>query len=86
MKCPKCHGKSGVIDTRCHAKGPMLYRGLIYRRHKCDECGHRWSTYEMTAARLELLFAAERAMVAVRAFLDTSVVTADDYAEMTDVS
>ena len=42
MQCPKCEGKSLVIDSR--KMGP----GKIYRRRFCQslECGHRWNTWE----------------------------------------
>lgn len=33
MKCPKCGGKLGVIDT--FSEGTS-----VYRRRKCKECGY----------------------------------------------
>lgn len=48
LPCPKCHHEeSCVVDTRCVAHQPA-----IRRRRQCDKCGHRWSTYEQTAAPL----------------------------------
>lgn len=43
MKCPRCQGKSQVIETRSPE-----------RRREClnDKCQHRWSTVEITATEL----------------------------------
>jgi len=40
MECPKCGGKSIVIDVRKVAYG-------VRRRRSCEECGCRFSTVEV---------------------------------------
>jgi transcriptional regulator NrdR family protein len=40
--CPKCKSDSEVIDSRYRAK-----LKTTYRRRRCLECGHRWSTAEV---------------------------------------
>lgn len=43
ITCPECVSTDvKVIDSRCSPEGS--YR----RRRKCNACGHRWSTYEIT--------------------------------------
>lgn len=42
MKCPACsYLESKVIDSRLAKDGQ-----LIRRRRECEECGHRFTTYE----------------------------------------
>ena len=42
MRCPKCGAtKSSVIDSRQAEEG-----NTIRRRRECDECQHRFTTYE----------------------------------------
>jgi transcriptional repressor NrdR len=42
MKCPFCTTlESKVIDSRVSKDG-----GLIRRRRECEDCGHRFTTYE----------------------------------------
>lgn len=54
MKCPCCEGKrTGVIDVRAvgaDGKGtlPIGVAG-VRRRRKCDQCGYRWTTFELAA-------------------------------------
>lgn len=49
MKCPECKcGHVFTIDSRAHEKG-----NSIRRRRKCDECGYRWSTYELPKAMMD---------------------------------
>lgn len=43
MKCPKCEGKTKVIDT-VHGSS-----NEVYRRRKCLECDHRFYTQESEA-------------------------------------
>ena len=44
LLCPECGcDKSHVTDTRPYQKG-------IRRRRECENCGHRWSTYECTVS------------------------------------
>lgn len=45
MICPKCKStKSKIIDSR-----PTARDLTIRRRHKCKQCGFRFTTYEMLA-------------------------------------
>lgn len=39
MKCPKCDGKVGVVET-------YPYDGAVYRRRKCKSCGYVFHTME----------------------------------------
>jgi transcriptional repressor NrdR len=42
MKCPACgHEEDKVIDSRSTKEGTVTRR-----RRECDECGHRYTTYE----------------------------------------
>lgn len=48
MKC-KCGSRNhGVIDSRPCGE-------YIRRRRKCEECGLRWSTYEMSDEEVQVL-------------------------------
>ena len=61
MECPKCGGKTDVTETRVSTeirtafKLPSDLKEAIKsdhvrrRRRTCLECGHRFSTYEMTS-------------------------------------
>ena len=47
MRCPKCGGnKSSVVDSRQAEDGNM-----IRRRRECEECQHRFTTYERVEER-----------------------------------
>ena len=47
MRCPKCGGnKSSVVDSRQAEDG-----NTIRRRRECEECQHRFTTYERVAER-----------------------------------
>ena len=47
MRCPKCGGnKSSVVDSRQAEDGKT-----IRRRRECDECNHRFTTYERVEER-----------------------------------
>jgi transcriptional regulator NrdR family protein len=48
--CPHCHGisSSRVIDVRDAPEGRR-------RRHECDKCEGRFTTYEITAEQFERL-------------------------------
>lgn len=47
MRCPKCGGnKSSVVDSRQAEDGKT-----IRRRRECDECHHRFTTYEREEER-----------------------------------
>lgn len=41
MNCPKCKADSEVYDSRRKNGGTR-----IWRRRKCQKCGHRWTTNE----------------------------------------
>ena len=42
MRCPKCGGQEDkVIDSRASREG-----ATIRRRRQCENCGHRFTTYE----------------------------------------
>ena len=52
MKCPFCQSKlSKVVDKR-----PVEKRGEIRRRRECLKCAKRFTTYEVLAAVLILVF------------------------------
>ena len=40
--CPKCGTRAEVIDCRFKEK-----TGATKRRRKCNECGYKYSTYEV---------------------------------------
>lgn len=42
VQCPKCNGESKVIDSRDEETARR-------RRRQCDNCNHRYSTYEIHA-------------------------------------
>ncbi|MBP2622824.1 transcriptional regulator NrdR [Streptococcus oricebi] len=47
MRCPKCGGsKSSVVDSRQAEDG-----NTIRRRRECEECHHRFTTYERVEER-----------------------------------
>lgn len=47
MRCPKCCGnKSSVVDSRQAEDG-----NTIRRRRECEECQHRFTTYERVEER-----------------------------------
>lgn len=49
MNCPKCgHDVVSCIDSRPR-------NGTIYRRRKCMECGHRFSTLEISLDDMDRL-------------------------------
>jgi transcriptional regulator NrdR family protein len=46
MKCTKCGaGKAKVLETRVHPQWSYLVR----RRYKCNDCGERFFTLEVTS-------------------------------------
>jgi hypothetical protein len=46
--CPHCKSKNiSTIDSR-----PIKGNG-IRRRKKCEDCGHRWTTHELSVAFIE---------------------------------
>jgi len=44
MNCPRC----GASWNREYRREPTLYQGspVVYRRYRCYQCGHEWSTTE----------------------------------------
>jgi hypothetical protein len=43
-KCPQCDGTAvSVVDSR---RSRLREQDTIRRRRQCDECAHRWTTYE----------------------------------------
>lgn len=47
MKCPKCGNKARVVQSR-------EMSATVYRRRQCDECGQRFTTYEMCGGEQEV--------------------------------
>lgn len=43
FRCPECNGMFTVIDSRYCKES-----GAVRRRRKCNDCGYRMTTYEMT--------------------------------------
>ena len=42
MRCPSClHEETRVLSTRTRDSG------IVARRHSCQDCGHRFTTYEL---------------------------------------
>jgi len=48
-RCPKCDGPVTVKDSR------ITTNGWRYRRRRCNDCVHTWTTYEVPAELLEHL-------------------------------
>lgn len=48
MNCPKCTAATRVYDSRPCEHG-------IRRRRVCQDCGHRFATYEISAHDYELV-------------------------------
>ena len=46
-KCLKCGSNASVVETRRKA-GTRIYRRIV-----CDNCGHKWSTWEITNTRYQ---------------------------------
>lgn len=50
MMCPKCNSyTNSVKDSREHPE-----YNWIKRRRRCDECDHRWNTYEIPESELQV--------------------------------
>ena len=41
LPCPKCDSRTWIIDSRYAKKAKA-----VYRRHQCDKCKFRFTTYE----------------------------------------
>ena len=64
MRCPKCGGnKSSVVDSRQAEDGKT-----IRRRRECDECHHRFTTYERVEERT--LVVVKKKMAPENSFLE----------------
>jgi transcriptional regulator NrdR family protein len=48
--CPRCGGGSGVKDSR-----PTMFmeKATIRRRRRCRDCGHDFTTYELSEEQVE---------------------------------
>jgi transcriptional regulator NrdR family protein len=63
MECPKCHRKPRVINSR-------FEDGKRWRRHRCEHCGERFSTYEITADEYERLQSTKVNVSAIRSAIE----------------
>ncbi len=70
MTCEACHGTTTVIDSRSQ-------RSTIRRRRKCDKCGFRFTTYEISDA----IFATLKNLVWVKKALHEASIVANTVAE-----
>ena len=50
MPCPVCGTNTNVIDSRLRETVSS-----IRRRRRCDECGHRFSTFEISVTEAALI-------------------------------
>lgn len=58
MTCPKCSGyDSTVIDSREPDRFPFTLR----RRRVCNDCSHRWTTFELESNPKNAAWLAARA-------------------------
>lgn len=55
QQCPACH----------HDEAPIIEHRGVRRRRECRRCKHRWTTYEITAERLEKLETIEQHAAAI---------------------
>jgi len=46
MKCPKCGGRIRTFDSRPRPDN------TVWRRKRCDACGYRFTTVELTTVEL----------------------------------
>ena len=58
--CPKCGGTSRVLEARFGVDMGRHFKrvqGIIgnRRRRECPECGHRWTTYELSDREVAIL-------------------------------
>lgn len=48
LTCPKCNCKyTNIVDSRSTGRDTMM-NGYNRRRRECEECGERFTTYEIT--------------------------------------
>jgi transcriptional regulator NrdR family protein len=64
MECLTCNDKTRVVDSR--QEGNMRYR-----RHYCQSCKTKFTTYEITAAEYDRLQAVRINMAAINAAIDS---------------
>jgi hypothetical protein len=51
--CPVCHA-TRKLPVRSEVLKTRQLRGAIWRRRRCPQCGHRWSSYETTISPSDL--------------------------------
>ena len=55
LSCPKCRAHAvGVYDSR------LTYGSTIRRRRYCEDCDHRWTTYEVHGDAVDAIYAAAK--------------------------
>lgn len=49
MKCPKCNGKTKVVDSRTNGSvgSEAMEPGVLRRKRECVSCDFKGTTYEM---------------------------------------
>ena len=60
-ECPRCCGETTVTESRTRGlRGIDLRPGesATYRRRRCPDCGHRFTTYELTVDILNRIISA----------------------------
>ena len=55
MRCPNCGSFNTSVVNSQRFKEWLYELNAIWRRRRCNECDHRWSTYEIEADRLKEL-------------------------------
>jgi transcriptional regulator NrdR family protein len=67
LDCPNCSSPlCRVVDSR-----PRENKDVRYRRHLCEECGHRFTTYEVRAEEYERMEAIKPDVAAVESTIAT---------------
>lgn len=70
MKCPECKGNQvSTIDSRALDKG-----NSVRRRKKCEDCGYRWSTYELPKSMFDFYEEQMKRLYALEQFQKASSV------------
>ena len=59
MECPKCGSRMSVSDSRSSEYG-------IRRRRKCNACGYKLTTYEITATQKAKYERSERRYIGLK--------------------
>lgn len=68
-------GKTGGYVTDSRETGAM--NGTIRRRRECQHCGHRWTTFELPADRIEHFRDIEARMVKINDAIATIAVLSE---------